>query len=378
MGINNFKNFQVNEKAGVAETTLFYTEPIFNNAWNEFLEFYQSDERKMEKNVSIPYTQLRPYITDRITYSQFPVVGINLNILYVRMSMDEWVKKYKHSIERVKKQGKVLTHLVGGYATSFGHRNWSEYSRMTSPVKEVSDHGLILHLGVSIDLAPNFNIGIYKNKIQDEIEETIWHELNHLYEYYNRVLVGVGRIENRGPAASITTADVNRWGIPRDVYDCWVQGLTFYLYASEPQELNAQVQEAAFWINKYGFASLNKTSAWKMADRMEKFNAETFIKVLDAEIDKYIGTKPEETTILRGGVLSHPLRERLKNMWVQQYEKALKHYGEKPTIPINAIRKMKCAEFAKYFEKRINGSGRYLKKKLSKLSIISTNEDEKI
>lgn len=375
MGINNFKNFRLDEKVGVAETTIFYTEPIFNNAWNEFLEFYQSDEKKLEEDINITYSTLKPYITDRITYSQFPVVGINLNILYIKMNMDEWNKKYKHSIARVKKQGKVLTHLVGGYATNFGHRNWSGYSRMTNPVKEVSDHGLILHLGVSVDLSPNFNIGIYKNKIQDEIEETIWHELNHLYEYYNRVLIGVGRIENRGPAASITSADVNRWGIPRDIYDFWVQGITFYLYASEPHELNAQVQEAAFWVNKYGFSSLNKTSAWKMADRMQKFNAETFIKGLDEEIDKYIGTKPEETTVLRpSGVLSHPLRERLKNMWVQQYEKSLKHYGEEPTLPISAIKKMKCAEFAKYFEKRINDSGTYLKKKLGKLYIITPNE----
>lgn len=376
MGINNFKNFRLNEKAGVADATLFYTEPIFNTVWSEFLEFIQSDEKKMEEDHNITYNSIKPHITDRMTYALFPVVGISVNVLFIKMTMDEFNKKYKNSIARQKKLGKTLTHLVGGYATNFGHKNWSGYSRMTNPVRAVSDHGLILNCGVSVDLAPNFNIGIYKNKIQDEIEETIWHELNHLYEYYNRVLVGSGRIATRGPAASITSADVNRWGIPRDVYDFWVHNFTFFLYASEPHELNAQVQEAAFWVSKYGFSRLNKTGAWKMADRMQKFNAEDFIKGLDEEIDRYIGTKPEETTVLRpGGVLSHPLRERLKNMWVQQYVKSLNLYTEEPTIPLTAVKKMKCAEFTKYFQKRINDSGTYLKKKLSKLYTIAPNDD---
>ena len=377
MGINNFKKFQLNERVGVAEATLFYTEPIFNMVWNEFLEFYQSEDKKIEDDHVITYSSLKPYITDRFAYSQFPVVGIDVNILFVKMTEQEFSKRYKYALNRDKKLGKTLTHAVGGYASNFGHRNWSGYSRMTNPVKEVSDHGLILNCGVSVDLSPDFNIGLYKNKIQDEIEETIWHELNHLYEYYNRVLIGSGRIETRGPAASITSADVNKWGIPRDIYDFWVYNFTFYLYASEPHELNAQVQEASFWVSKYGFTKLEKTTAWKIADRMQKFDSETFIKALDEEIDKYINSKSQETTAIRqSGVLSHPLRERLKNMWVQQYEKSLKNYSEEPTIALGAVKKMKCEDFVEYFQKRINKSGTYLKKKLSKLYVIKPDEED--
>ncbi len=378
MGIINFKNFQLNEKVGLAEPTLFYTEPIFNKVWNEFLEFYQSDDKKIDDQVNITYTKIRPNITDKVLYAQFPVVGIEINTVFNKMADTEFEKKYKYIILGRRKEGKTLAFSVGGWAIGFGKSNWAGYTRKAPPVKEVSDHGLILSCVFSIDLSPNFNMGLYKKKIQDELEECIWHELNHLYEYYNRILVkGKGRIETKGPASSITAADVNKWGIPNDVYNQWMRKFTFYLYASEPHELNAQVQEAAFWVNKYGPEKITKTEAWKMAKEMENFKSEAFIKELDLEINKYIGSRPTETTLIRpgGGVLSHPLKERLKNMWVQQYEKSLKEFNETPTIPLKVLKKMKCDEFVKYFEKRINDSGIYLRKKLGKLYSIAPEED---
>lgn len=376
MRINNFKNFQVNEKVGVAEATMFYIDPIFNSAWQEFIEFYQSDEKKIDKTEEIDYKTIRPNITDKFTYAQFPIVGIELNVVFNKMTEPEFNKKYKYTVGRLKKMGKTHTHSVGGYAVNFGQRNWSGYSRLANPIKEVSDHGIVIHCGFSIDLSPSYNIVSDKKSTQDDLEEAIWHELNHLYEYYNRVLTQGGRIQTRGPSISITTADVNRWGIPKDIYDFWVYNFTFYLYASEPHELNAQVQEAAYWVGKYGFSKIEKTPAWKMANSMQKFNAEKFIEGLDNEINKYILSKDPETTALTpGGVLSRPLRERIKNMWVQQYTKSLETHSEEETIPLTAVRKMKCDEFAKYFQKRINDSGTYLKKKLSKLYILSPNED---
>lgn len=382
MGINNFKNFELNEKAGVAESTTFYVEPIFNKTWSEFLDFYQGDDKKSSRDLTINYNEIRPNLdlrsaSDRITYGQFPVVGVELNLVFKKLTMEEFGKSYRYSLAKLKKSGKTLTYAVGGFAVNFGHKNWSGYSRLAPPVKQVADHGIVLNLGVSIDLAPNFNIGLYRNKIQDQIEEVIWHELNHLYEYYNRVLVQSGKITSRGPSHAITAADVNKWGIPKDIYDNWLHGFTYYLYCSEPHELNAQVQEASFWVMKYGFSKIQKTSAWKMADRMQKFSAETFLKGLDEEIEKYVSGKDEVTTALRpGGVLSHPLKERLKNMWIQQYEKSLKTYNETPSIPLEALMKMKCDEFIGYFQKRINKSGDYLKKKLSKLYIMAPDEDD--
>ena len=377
MGIFNFKNFKViNEKAGVADATLFYVDPISNKVWDEFLNYYQSDNsEKLEKNITITYNKIRPNITDKVTYSLFPVVSIELNVLFKKLSTNEFSKKYKYNIERRKKLGEKLTHTVGGFAVNFGHRNWSGYSRMTNPVRKASDHGLIIYCGVSIDLSPSFNINDSnsKNRIKDQIEETIWHELNHLYEYYNRVLSGSGSISSRGPSSSITSADVNKWGIPTDIYNFWTYGFTYYLYTSEPHELNAQVQEAGYSTNKYGFSKLQKTDPWKTAIHMQNFNAKSFITGLEEEINKYLLSKGEKEL---NNNSARPIKERLKNMWIQQYEKFLKEYGEEPTIPLSVLKKMNCDQFAEYFQKRINDAGIYLKKKLSKLYIISPNDEE--
>ena len=67
MGINNFKK-PINERAGVAEASLFYVDPIFSKVWNEFLEFYQSDEDELEEDYHLSYSRIKPYITDKISY----------------------------------------------------------------------------------------------------------------------------------------------------------------------------------------------------------------------------------------------------------------------------------------------------------------------
>ena len=366
MGINNFKK-PINERAGVAEASLFYVDPIFSKVWNEFLEFYQSDEDELEEDYHLSYSRIKPYITDKISYVLFPVVGIEVNLTVKRMSAEKLHKKYRYISDRRKKEGKNLTYSVGGWAVNFGHRNWSGYSRMANPVREISDHGIILYCGISIDMSDEFDINKCKNKVQDEIEEVIWHELNHLYEYYQRVLSTRGKITARGPQHSITASDVNRWGIPKDIYDYWSYNFTYFLYSSEPHELRAVVQEAAYWVTRYGFNTLEKSGSWFVMRRMENFKADEFLKGLDEQIDKYLASKSEETTALRKGFLSHPSKERLKNMWVQQYKKSLETYKESPTVPIERLSKMKCDEFVKFFEGRIQSSGTYLKKKLVKL-----------
>ena len=376
MGINNFKKNQLNEKSGVAEATLFYVDPIVSKAWNEFLEFCQDEkDDELEEDYHLSYTRLKPFITDKITYVLFPVVGIDLNLSIKKMSNSQFEKKYRYIMNRRKKEGKTLTYAVGGYAVNFGHRNWSGYSRMANPVREVSDHGIILYCGVSIDMSEEFDLNSVKNKIQDEIEEVIWHELNHLYEYYQRVLSTRGKITQRGPQHAITAADTNRWGIPKEIYDQWVYGFSYFLYSSEPHELRAVVQEAAYWVTKYGFNSIQNTGAWFVAKKMENFSADEFLKALDDEIDKYLASKSEETTALRKGFLSHPIKERLKNMWIQQYRKSLETYKEQPTVPVDKLSKMTCEEFVRFFEIRINSSGEYLRKKLTKLWQIRRDDD---
>lgn len=363
MRISNFKNY-ILERIGVADSTLFYTGPIFNKTWYRFLEFHQdTNDKKLEEDIKISYPELKPFITDSKEYTLFPVTEIALHLNFKRLNQVEFVKKYKYIYAKRKAK-----YIVGGYATNFGPRSWAGFSKTTPPVRRSTEHGILIAVEIVIDVSPEFDISNDRKKLIADVKETIWHELNHLYEYYNRYLNQSGTIFSRSPNISITMADENKWGIPKDIYDYWLYNFSFYLYASEPQELNAQVQEAAYQVYEHGFEIIEDTNAWKMADRMEKFKSDVFIENIKNFILDFGEKRIAEKGKLDYAGNEDKIIQKIKNMWTARYEKHLKDNMEDPIIPLENIKKMTYVQFIKYFEKRINRSGTYLKRKLGKLS----------
>lgn len=365
MGIINFKNY-ISEKLGVAEASLFYIDQVFNKTWYNFLEFYQDEEDKLyEEDIRIPYSEIKPYITNTLDYVMFPVTGIDLHLNFKKSNQIEFEKRYRYIFK-----SKKIKFSVTGFATNFGHRNWTGYSKATNPVKKLSDHGIIINCGISIDISPSFNVNSNedKKKMITDIKETIWHELNHLYEYYHRFIHQSGVVTSRAPNIAITLSDENKWGIPKDIYDEWLYNFSYYLYASEPHELNAQVQEVAFFVTEHGFDSVYKTHAWKVANYMEKFSADKFINHMKDFITDFAEKRMEKDGKTDYVGAEDRVFQRLKNMWVSRYEKYTNEHKERPIMPIDTLKKMTYEQFIRYFEKRLNQSGTYLKKKIGKLS----------
>ncbi len=354
MGIFNFKDFSVNEKLGVADATLYYADAIYQKTLEEFKKFHLSGEKKHEETVNIGYRKFFRKITDREVYSKFPVVSITLNLDFNKQPVETFYKKHKSALKNKTK------HAVGGWANRFGHKNWSGYSQIKDPIKTVTDHGIAIDLGIEITVSSDYNIGTYFKKLTDDIYETIWHELNHVYEFYKRVQSGGGTIWTRAPRLAVTFADTNRWNITKGIYDYWQNNFTYYLYASEPYELNAQVQEVGYRVSKYGMKSAYKSLAWQNADFMEKFDADKFIAGL-------------EDIIAKKGKDVRTTKENLKKMWVNLYIKTLTDEKESPTIDHTLVSKMNCEEFVRYMGKRLNKSGKYLKAKIGKLYELDPN-----
>jgi len=348
MGILNFKEFSINEKVGVAESTLYYVDAIYEKTWEEFRKFHTSGEKSLEETVSIGYRKFFRKIKDREVYAEFPVVSISLNLDFKKQTPETFNKKHKFA-SKIKKK-----HSVGGWANRFGHKNWGGYSQIKDPIKTVTDHGIVIDLGIEIVVSSDFNIGTYWKKLTDDIYETIWHELNHVYEFYKRVQSGGGPIWTRAPRLAVTFADTNRWNITKGIYEYWQNNFTYYLYTSEPYELNAQVQEVGYQVSKYGIKSIYKTLAWENANKMENFDADEFI----------IGL---ENIITKKGKDVRTTKENLKKMWVNLYIKTLTDEKESPTIDHILVSKMNCDEFVRYMGKRLNRAGKYLKSKIGKL-----------
>ena len=360
MKISNYDNF-INEKMGVALPAICYAEPIHDLTISEFTKFLESDSKKSNLKFNITSSNFSDCISNKENYKKFPVVSILLNLFLVKISDDKFTKQYPNKAKN------NIPHTVGGAAYKFGHKNWSEYSRKTKSIIEDLEFGIIIKLDVGITIPENYGKISDDITLSDDINETIWHELNHLYEYYGRLLSEKNiPLYKRAPELSITFSDENKWGIPKEIFKTW-SNFVFYFYLSEPYEISAQVQEASYFVMKYGFNKVFETTAWKYANEMVNFNPDDFIDKLESDIDDYISNKPEEKTALYSGVLSKPLKERLKSMWLSVYKKELALNKEESKIDIEKLEKNDCDYFIKYMTKRVNRGGDKLKRKLTKL-----------
>jgi len=356
MIVKRFKEFSLLEKLGLSIPSVCYADSIYESALNMLLVSIALNKNEANLNYIIEPDKFINCINNKKDYLDFPVVKIQIDL---NIKVDKRLNE-----EEIK-------HAIGGLAYRFGNKNWKYYSKKVKSEIEDLDFGIIPHMGLDIFISENYKIKDNKT-FEDDLKEVIWHELNHLYEFYNRIKIGKGPLWSRMPKLSISYSDKNKWGIPNKIYNYWSENFVFLFYLSEPYEVNAQVQEASYFAIKYGMDELRKTKAWEYSKIMADFNPNDFIEKLDSLIKEYIDENPEEKTALYSGVLSKPIKERLKSMWLSIYKKTVDELKETPKIDINKLEKSNCDFFVKYMTKKlINPAGNKMISKLAKLYDIS-------
>ena len=180
MRLKTFQNFLL-EKFGVSESSLMFSNTIFRRVRSKFVDFFYSGEDSLQTIETIDYRILNPLIYNKELWSEFPVIQFEIQIDFNKLSKKDFDKKYPPSTS-----DKNLEIKTGGFASYFGNKNWSGYSRILEPVKQVSDDSVIIYLGISIDIGPDFDYKnrTYKNILEDDINSTVYHELHHCYEHY--------------------------------------------------------------------------------------------------------------------------------------------------------------------------------------------------
>lgn len=320
-------NTIVNERLGISTPSIKWCDIIVNH----ILELISNS-----KNISEEVIINSKEIVDNISleeYKKFPVNSIELDLNF---------KKIK-SIDKI---------YVSGGAYPFGHKNWKSYSRLTDSIIK-TDFGIILKMYISIDIPTDYK----QEELIDEINSTVWHELNHLYEFYNRFLNIKGSVINRSVNISLSYSNSNRWKIKNEIFHFWHSEFLYLIYISEPYEMNANVQECAYFINKYGFDYLKKTRIYKETLSLKEFNTDKFISNLKDKILEFYEEDKVDYVI-----------NRLKMMFVSEYEKNINKYKEETIYDLEKMKKMNYIDFIKIFEKRFNKSGDKVYKKLIKLS----------
>lgn len=373
MGIFNFKQFLINEKHGLSESSVMFVELLEKKTYYKFIEFLESKENSLDETLNIKYRQLVPFI-NKEKYADFPVVGFELILEFKKMTERKFNSTYDYK-----------DHVaIGGYASGFGNKNWKNYSKIVKPMRKIADVGLIIQLSVGIDIdKKNFDIDNPSNKkeLMDGISSTLYHELNHCYEHYKRTTKAPKRGEYRKPIygrsfnTALTYAENNIWKFPKLIWYKWSYEFLRYIYISETQELNANIQEIHYFMKKYPNKNLSEFKIYRTADEMQKFNSDDFYNSLINEISSH-NWKDLGNALLVGNDSPDDVADRLKDMWVSVYEKELKEQKGKPIIPINTLKSMSCKDFIDYWGKQFNQNGIYMKKKIAKIK--SDIENEKI
>jgi len=365
MRIINFKEFSINERLGVSLSSIMFADFLEKRVTKKIIDFIESGDQSLEEIDNLKFWRLRPYIKDWNLYKEFPVVGFEVILNFKKLTPAKFKKEYNSDIPIV----------VGGSASGFGNKNWKYYSKIVNPVKKITDIGLIIQIGIEIDFDKvNFNLEypINKSELQDGITSTLYHELNHSYEHYKRTIKGVKRGSYRKPIydrsfnTSITYAENNRWKFPKPIWDIWSGDFLNYTYISERFELNANVQEIYYYINKYPDKDIKEFRIYQNADYMEKFNPDVFYSKLIQEIKKN-NWKDLGNFLLVGLENPDKIADKLKDMWISVYEKEVIEQKASPIISLNTLRNMSCLDFIKYWGKEFNKNGKYLKKKISNL-----------
>jgi hypothetical protein len=348
MGIFSFNNFLA-EKLGVSESSLIFSDILFIRTKSFFKDFIKSDEKQLNQIDVIGYRMLNQSLntSNRELYGKFPVITFELNLNFNKLSDKEWEKKYPGLDQKL---------ATGGQASFFGNKNWSGYSKIVSPIKQITDHGIIVNLGVSIDSNSQFDLSSNEDlsELDDDIYSTIYHELNHCYENYIRTIKykSVVRPELRSFDTTLSFTGENIWKFPKFIWRFWNK-FNYYLYISEYHETRANVQEIFYFIKEYPEKNLKEFKIYDIADKMEKFDHEKFYNEFLEHISTHEPYKGSEKIVA----------DRFKEMWIRTYEKECKNQNVQPLISFKTLRSMSCLEFLKFWQKRINKAGQIIKRK---------------
>ena len=131
---------------------------------------------------------------------------------------------------------------------------------------------IVCKMELEVDITPDYDES-YKDKMLFDLRDTIFHEMNHFYEGYNK--------NKRGKSMDtrLSHITVPKIEAPQRTQNYW----KFFLQMMEhtqPQEINAVTQEMYSKKIRMSLDELTQTSNWKLAKYMSDFDGEYFFDAL--------------------------------------------------------------------------------------------------
>lgn len=213
-------------------------------------------------------------------------------------------------------------------------------------------------------------VELFETEIKPYVESVLFHELTHVYEFYNRLLTS--SLDPSFENLSSTSSMINKMGLVDD----WDE-LMFLIYLHLSFELNARVSEVYGLIRnknirtKKEFLDFLKTSrAFSYAKRLRNFKAETYyndFEVPKDNIDRVREYDGKETPIEE---IKEIVLQQLVDNWVVSYKQLLDDFSDDETLSVPSLPSTATSspqKFLKFWEKRFNRAGEDSIRKISKL-----------
>jgi hypothetical protein len=331
----------ITEKLGVAEPTLPYITIVYEELKGKTIEFYNSDLSSYSEQIIITLKDMSFIYKEYFSlFVQFPVEKLIINFS---------AKKKNQKNQELLKVG--VNYATMGAAYDIGKRNENvsylkkSSSRLPKYVLEDIKNSLVLKSDFYIEIGNNFDDEQLKKLLKD-LEDTIYHEFAHFYEYYKR-------LESGSKALDFTLAYVGskNYNVPKPIFKLWNRFL-YYIYFSEPYEMRAVTQEISNKLKRMSLSEFRDTPYGQVIQKMMDFDAEEDYQNILDEISNY---NPNlETSILT----------RLYSWYLQDY---FKDSSLTDKLPQKIIMKSKDIKtLMKKFQPRINKAGNDLNKKVLK------------
>lgn len=328
------------EDLGVSRATIPFANLIMSKLDLELERFFDT-EKSFNKKVIIELKEIKPiYRKDFLDFIEFPVEEIHMNLNFV-----------------YKKRSETGQFSSGGGAYEIGNKknslSYLKKPNKSIPLKVLEEVDKTLIATFDFDIIVYGDFFTYeeaRDKVYFDLRETVFHELNHMYEFYMRRR---SKVKSVDPVLSY--AGGKNVNIPKSIFKFWSSTFLNYVYFSEPYEINAMSQEMYAFRLRAPIEEMMEHRYWIAATKMENFDAENYYQELVSVIENY---NPEYVD---------SVIDRLFKFFIKDYKK------EAEILDPYIINSKDLLDLLKRFQLRINKAGRKLKRNFGRLYAIETN-----
>lgn len=331
----------LSEELGVARATIPFVNLVYSVLEPKVNEFIKGNDKKMSEDIVINFKDFKYIYRESLDdFLEFPVEEIVIKFTMDKLRRDRFEFKYSsgggaHQIDFKKEDGSYLK---------------KPSPNLPKYLLDEVNKTIVVKFDFNGYINQDFEYEM-KGELYFDLRDTIMHEFNHIYEFYNKNLNKAGLVDT-----TLSYAGSKNYNVPKQIFDVWKTFL-YFVYYSEPYEMRAMSQEVYSKRLRMTFDEFKENHYWKSAKMMENFDAN---KLFDTLMERIKEHNPEYLV---------PIMNRLYKWFLRDYYAGVKSFGKEPQKYITNSKHL--LDLMVRFQPRIRMAGRKLQRNYSRLYTLS-------